>query len=62
MKIVFSGTKTCILGCDAQIYSQPSGSINLKGYTDFYSCRWEIMGTHGSKIKVNKKTLKAVNT
>jgi len=41
-----------VRGCDAQIFTDEKGSFGLDGYLDRFSCRWEIKGSIGSRIKI----------
>ena len=41
-----------VRGCDAKIFTDITGQFGLDGYNDRFSCRWEIKGSPGSKIKV----------
>ena len=39
-------------GCDGKIFTGKTGEIELNGYQNHFSCRWEVRGPAGSKIKV----------
>ena len=39
-------------GCDGKIFTGKTGEITLNGYQNHFSCRWEVRGPAGSKIKV----------
>ena len=40
------------LGCDAKLYTEDSGVIEVKNYEPEFNCRWEIKGLPGTNIKV----------
>lgn len=39
-------------GCDAKLFTEDSGVIEVKNYEPEFNCRWEIKGTPGTSIKV----------